>query len=143
MLSLAIDLVRTDAERALLFALAREMFGGVPGWDDRRNLDVLEEDVVLVAHGDSSVAGYVALHERPPVVVIDQVLVTEHAVADEVGRRLVCCAEGYAIARHAQRIEIRVEPDNHPARALYDSLGFRPCAAELLALPLGTPSIGR
>jgi ribosomal protein S18 acetylase RimI-like enzyme len=57
-------------------------------------------------------------------------------VSEEVGRRLVGYAEGYAIARHAERLEIRVEPDNHPARALYDSLGFRPCAAELLELSL-------
>jgi len=136
MLSLAIDLVRDDVERALLFALARETFGGAPGWNDRRTLDVLEEDVVLVAHSDTTVAGYVALHESPPAVVIDQVLVTEHTVATEIGRRLVGYAEGYAIARHAQRLEIRVEPDNHPARALYDSLGFRPRADELFELTL-------
>jgi len=137
MLSLAIDLLRNDSERALLFALARETFGGAPGWDDVHTLNVLEEDVVLVAHGEGAVAGYVAMHERPPAVVIDQVLVTDRAAADEVGRRLVGYAEGYAIACHAERLEICVEPDNHPARALYDSLGFRPCASQLLELALG------
>jgi ribosomal protein S18 acetylase RimI-like enzyme len=140
MVSLGIDLVKDEAQRALLFALAREVFGGVPGWSDRRTLDVLEEDVVLVAHDAGVVAGYVALHESPPAVVIDQVLVTEPAVAAEIGRRLVGFAEGYAIARRAARLEIVVEPDNRPARELYGSMGFRPRAAGRLELELGPQS---
>lgn len=139
MLPLEIDFVRSEAERALLFALARETFGGAPGWSDVETLGVLEEDVVIVAHRPANVAGYVALHEQHPAVVIDQVLVTERTAPEEVGRRLVSYAEGYAIARRARRLEIRVEPDNVPARALYGSMGFRPRAPELLELPLARP----
>jgi ribosomal protein S18 acetylase RimI-like enzyme len=136
MLPLGVELVRDEAERALLFALARQVFGAAPGWDDRRTLDVLEEDVVLVAHGGGSVAGYVALHERPPAVVIDQVLVTTDGSNEEIGRRLVEYAEGYAIARHAVRLEIVVEPDNRPAQELYGGMGFRPRTSRLLELAL-------
>ncbi len=47
-----------------LFGLAKCTFGDAPGWDDQRVLEVLQRDIVFVAHRRAQPAGYVALRPK-------------------------------------------------------------------------------
>jgi ribosomal protein S18 acetylase RimI-like enzyme len=128
---------RRDDDLRQLFGLARGTFADLPGWSDRRVLDVLARDVVFVARESGMPAGYVALrHEEEGEVVVDQLFVAPGHERRGVGRRLLAYAEGYAIAEAASRLRIVVEEENEPARDFYRRSGFVPVAAELFELPL-------
>jgi ribosomal protein S18 acetylase RimI-like enzyme len=125
-----------------LFALALVAFGGSSGWDDRRVVEILRDDLVFVASEEGRPAGYVALTRDPDgVVVIEQILVAPGHERRGVGRRLLSWAEGYAISERSPSLRIVVERDNERARSLYQKAGFQPAGAELLELVLpSTPS---
>ena len=55
-----------------LFALAKGTFADLPGWSDKRVLEVLRRDVIFVALEHGQPAGYVALRrqEDRPIVVL-------------------------------------------------------------------------
>lgn len=125
-----------EADLCTLFALARSMFGEMLGWNDAVALEPLQRDVVFVAHCDDILAGYVALREAPHTVRVDQLLVVEPREPELIGDRLLDYAEGYAIWRGAESLEIVVEPDNAAARRLYSRHGFVPVAEELFARTL-------
>jgi ribosomal protein S18 acetylase RimI-like enzyme len=133
-LEIAVD-AATERDRPLLYELAREAFGEMPGWSDGRVLDCLCEDVVFVARDHDHINGYVALRSGPEEVVIEQVLVSGPE-SEAVGRRLIDHAEGYAIAVRARALQVVVEPTNRTARSLYRDLGFTELEGELLELPL-------
>jgi ribosomal protein S18 acetylase RimI-like enzyme len=126
-----------ESEFAQLFGLAKTVFADSSGWSDRRVLDVLERDIVFVAHEEDEVAGYLALfvpdHEH---VVAEQVFVAPGHENRGIGHGLVAYAEGFAIAEHARTLSIVVEDDNWRARAFYRRLGFVPVQSELVELVL-------
>ena len=129
-----------DAGVAVLFDLAKSVFADVPGWSDRRVLDVLRRDVVFVARDEGRAAGYVALHrEVDEATVVDQLLVAAGHERRGVGHRLLAYAEGYAIAAGARTLRIVVEADNRPARGFYLRSGFVPVAEELFERVLPRP----
>jgi GNAT superfamily N-acetyltransferase len=121
-----------------LFGLAKCTFGDAPGWDDQHVLDVLQRDIVFVAHRRTQPAGYVAL--RPDAascaVVVEQLLVAPGHEREGVGHLLLAHAEGYAIASGAHSLQIVAEEDNWRARSFYSRSGFVPVEAELLELVL-------
>jgi ribosomal protein S18 acetylase RimI-like enzyme len=103
-----------------LFALALVAFGDVSGWDDRRVVEVLRDDLVFVASEAGRPAGYVALTRDPDgAVVIEQILVAPGHERRGVGRRLLSWAEAYAISERSPSLRIVVERDNERARNLY------------------------
>jgi ribosomal protein S18 acetylase RimI-like enzyme len=128
---------RAEAELGQLFGLARSAFAGLPGWSDRRVLDVLSRDVVFVAREQGRPAGYVAL--RPATegaIVVEQLLVAPGHERRGIGRRLLAHAEGYAIAERAPTLRIVVEESNRPARSFYRRSGFVAVEVELFELVL-------
>jgi ribosomal protein S18 acetylase RimI-like enzyme len=126
-----------ESELGRLFGLAKTVFAGASGWNDRRVLDALERDIVFVAHEHHEIAGYVALFvpERKRMIA-EQVFVAPGHEHRGIGHRLLAYAEGYAIAEHARVLGIVVEADNWPARAFYRRLGFVPVQPELVELVL-------
>jgi ribosomal protein S18 acetylase RimI-like enzyme len=131
-----IRLARRDELRDL-FAAALVVFGGTSGWDDRRVVEILRDDLVFVATEDGTPAGYVALTRDPGgSVVIEQILVAPGHERHGVGRRLLSWAEGYAISERSPSLWVVVERDNKRARSLYRRAGFQPAGAELLELIL-------
>jgi ribosomal protein S18 acetylase RimI-like enzyme len=132
---------RAEADVRLLFGLAKGAFGDLPGWTDRRVLEVLTHDIVFVARERGLLAGYVALFRDPDDgIVVDQLFVAPGHERRGVGRHLLACAEGYAIADHAGTLRIIVEEGNGRAREFYRRCGFVPIEAELFELVL--PQLG-
>jgi len=120
-----------------LFAVALVAFGSTSGWDDRRVVEILRDDLVFVAMEENRPAGYVALTRDPDgAVVIEQILVAPGHERRGVGRRLLSWAQGYAISERSPSLRIVVERDNERARSLYGRAGFQPAGAELLELVL-------
>jgi ribosomal protein S18 acetylase RimI-like enzyme len=128
----------TQSERSLLYWLAKETFGAVPGWSDDAVVDVLQRDAVFVAHELERPAGYIALRREPAsaTVVIEHVFVAPGHEGRGIGRLLLAYAEGYAIAQRAAALRVVAEQCNMRARSLYRRLGFVPVGAELLELAL-------
>jgi ribosomal protein S18 acetylase RimI-like enzyme len=124
-----------------LFGLAKDVFGDLPGWSDARVVDVLGSDAVFVAREEGLLAGYVALS---PVtdrhIVVDQLVVAPGHERRGVGRSLLNCAEGYAIANQAITLRIVVEAGNAVARDFYRRRGFVPLEDEVFELVL--PQLG-
>jgi hypothetical protein len=48
---------RVEADLAQLFGLAKVTFASIPGWSDRRVLEVIKHDVILVAREKGQPAG--------------------------------------------------------------------------------------
>jgi GNAT superfamily N-acetyltransferase len=57
---------------------------------------------------------------------IEDVFVSEAARGTGLGRALVRAALDRAAERGCRRVDLDLDPDNAPARALYASLGFEP-----------------
>ena len=124
-----------------LFALALVAFGDTSGWDDRRVVEILRDDLVFVASEEGLAAGYVAVTRDPDgAVVIEQILVAPGHERRGIGRRLLAWAEGYAISEGSSSLRIVVERDNERARSLYRRAGFQPIGAEVLELALPGPA---
>jgi ribosomal protein S18 acetylase RimI-like enzyme len=115
-----------------LFALAEITFADMPGWNARRVVRALNEDVVFVARERDALAGYVALRrESERSLLIEQLLVTPAYQRRGVGRRLLAYAEGYAVTERVPALRVVVETSNHRARDLYRRLGFVPEEPEI------------
>jgi ribosomal protein S18 acetylase RimI-like enzyme len=128
---------RVEADLPQLFGLAKDTFGGLPGWSDERVLEVLNGDVVFVAREDDQPAGYVALrHDEAGGIVVEQLFVMPGHEQRGIGHRLLAYAEGYAIAGRAQSLRVVVEESNWPARSFYQRSGFVPMEPELFELIL-------
>ena len=125
---LAISL-RVETDVAELFRLANASFGHVPGWSDRRVLELLRRDIVFVARAGAQPAGYVALRH-------EHLLVAAGHERRGVGRLLLAYAEGYAIAEGAPSLRVMAEEDNWRARGFYRRSGFVPVEPELMELVL-------
>lgn len=128
---------RRDEDVRVLFALAKEVFGAMPGWDDERTLEVLGRDTVFVARERGETAGFVAL-DRPgrEAAVIELMLVAPAHEGRGVGRRLLAFAEGWSISAGARSLSVMVEADNARARRFYLRSGFIAVEDELLELVL-------
>jgi GNAT superfamily N-acetyltransferase len=132
---------RRDEDVRVLFALAKDAFGEMPGWSDRRTLELLSRDTVFVAHENRDVVGFIALGRKADdrgteTVVIELMLVAPSHEARGIGRRLLAFAEGYSISAGARSLAALVEEDNVRARSFYLRSGFVPVADELLELVL-------
>jgi ribosomal protein S18 acetylase RimI-like enzyme len=122
-----------------LFGLAKGVFGSEPGWDDRKVLASLREDIVFVAKEHGQPAGYVALRPAEQTTVVEQLFVAPGHEQRGVGRRLLAFAEGYAIAEHTRALRVVVERDNDSARSFYRRSGFVPVEEEVFELILPRP----
>src|SRR6266436_539776 len=128
---------RAGSDLGSLFGLAKGVFGELPGWSDARVAAVLANDVVFVAREEGLIAGYVALSRGTDrSVVVDQLVVAPGHERRGVGRSLLDCAEGYAIADEAVALRIVVEEGNALARDFYRRRGFVPLEDELFELVL-------
>jgi ribosomal protein S18 acetylase RimI-like enzyme len=126
-----------ESELPQLFGLAKTVFASASGWSDRRVLEVLQGDVVFVAHEQNEVAGYLALFVPDGEhVIAEQIFVAPGHENRGIGHGLLAYAEGFAIAKHARTLGIVVEDDNWRARAFYRRLGFVPIQPELVELVL-------
>lgn len=123
-------------DESVLFSLARGSFGERASWSDDQTLGVLESDTVFVAELDGSPAGYVAVEVERSAARIEQLFVTELHEGEGVGRQLLEHAEGFAIARGAERLQVVVEPDNRRALDFYRGRGFVRAGADLYELVL-------
>jgi ribosomal protein S18 acetylase RimI-like enzyme len=131
----------TESDARQLFVLARAAFADLPGWSERRVLQILRDDLVFVARENGRAAGYVALRRNDDdSFVVEQLFVAQGHERRGVGRRLLAYAEGYAIAQRAAALLIIVEEDNRVAQSFYRRSGFVPVAEELFELVL--PRLG-
>jgi GNAT superfamily N-acetyltransferase len=95
---------RTEADLPVLFGLAKGAFVDLPGWSDRRVLEVLRRDVTFVAREQGQPAGYVALRRKEGgAIVVEQLFVAPGHERRGIGHRLLAYAEGYAIAERGDR----------------------------------------
>ena len=128
---------RRDEEAGILFKLAKDVFGEMPGWADERTLEVLARDTVFVAREQGEIAGFVALDRSgAETSVIELMLVAPAHEARGIGRRLLAFAEGWSISGGARSLTARVEADNVRARSFYLRSGFVAVEDELLELVL-------
>jgi ribosomal protein S18 acetylase RimI-like enzyme len=128
---------QADADVPQLFGLAKDTFAGVPGWSDKRVLEVLKRDVIFVAHEFGLASGYVALRrEEDGSIVVEQLFVAPGHERRGIGHRLLAHAEGYAIAEGARSLRIVVEERNQQARSFYARAGFVAVQPELFELVL-------
>jgi ribosomal protein S18 acetylase RimI-like enzyme len=123
-------------DESLLFTLARGVFGDRSTWDDGRTLVALETDTVFVAEIEGTAAGFVALEPSSEAVRIERLFVSPSHEGEGVGRQLLEYAEGFAISRRAQRLEVLVEADNVRARDFYRGRGFAAADGDVLELVL-------
>jgi ribosomal protein S18 acetylase RimI-like enzyme len=123
-------------DESLLFSLARGVFGDRTSWDDGRTLTALETDTVFVADIEGAPAGYVALEPAGAAVRIEQLFVSPVHEGEGIGRQLLEYAEGFAISRGAQVLEVVVESDNRRAYDFYHGRGFQPTGGDVLRLVL-------
>ena len=131
---------RLDEEDLLqLFGLAKSVFGSEPGWNDRKVLASLREDVVFVAKEHGHPAGYVALRPAKQVTTVEQLFVAPGHEQRGVGRLLLAFAEGYAISKRTAVLRVVVERDNDSARSFYRRSGFVPVEDEVFELVLPRP----
>ena len=126
---------RNDDE-AILFGLAKTVFGERRGWRDQVTLEVLETDTVFVAEVDGTAAGYVAVERAGDALRIEQLFVSHEHEHEGVGRQLLEYAEGYAISLELGSLQVVSEADNSRALAFYRSRGFAPIGGDLLELTL-------
>jgi ribosomal protein S18 acetylase RimI-like enzyme len=124
-----VDIQEGDARE--LFALAKASFGAEPGWDDAQAVSALERDTLFVARVGDSVAGYVAVRPVGEALRIEQLFVAPHHEGEGVGGRLLAHAEGYAISKGADTVEIVVEEGNARAADFYRRSGFAPAGGQL------------
>jgi GNAT superfamily N-acetyltransferase len=118
-------------DEALLFGLARLDRGA-----DERTLEVLERETTFVAEIDGQPAGYVALEVDGARVRVDQLFVGPEHEAEGVGRQLLEYAEGFAISRGADVLDVVVAGDDARALEFYRGRGFVPAGSDLLELVL-------
>jgi ribosomal protein S18 acetylase RimI-like enzyme len=103
---------------------------------DARTLSVLERETVFVAEIEGNPAGYVALNRVERAVRVDQLFVSPDHEAEGIGRQLLEFAEGYAIWKEAEVLQVVVEGDNERALSFYRGRGFMQVASDLLELRL-------
>jgi GNAT superfamily N-acetyltransferase len=134
----ALDIApRRDEDVRLLFKLAKDAFGAMPGWSDERTIELLAQDTVFVGHENRDIVGFVALGRTgAESVVIELMLVAPGHEGRGIGRRLLAFAEGWSISAGARSLGVLVEADNARARSFYVRSGFMPVADERLELVL-------
>jgi ribosomal protein S18 acetylase RimI-like enzyme len=103
---------------------------------DARTLSVLERETVFVAEIEGNPAGYIALNRVERAVRVDQLFVSPDHEAEGIGRQLLEFAEGYAIWKEAEALQVVVEGDNERALSFYRGRGFTPVGSDLLELRL-------
>jgi ribosomal protein S18 acetylase RimI-like enzyme len=125
------------ADLPQLFGLAMSAFGAEPGWSDRRVVETLIRDVVLVARDLGRPVGFVAIGlDDDGAFVVEQLLVAPGYEQRGIGRRLLAAAERYAAGAEARALRIAVEERNWTARSFYRRSGFVPIGAERFELKL-------
>ena len=128
---------RTEADLPLLFGLAKVAFVDLPGWSDKRVLEVLRRDLTFVAREEGQPAGYVALRrEEGGAIVLEQLFIAPGHEQRGIGHRLLAYAEGYATAERARSLQVVIEESNQQARSFYGGSGFVPVEPELFELIL-------
>jgi GNAT superfamily N-acetyltransferase len=91
-----------------------------------------DTEYLLAAADDGPAEGVVQLRFRWTVwwdaedCWLEDLFVTKAARGTGLGRALVEAAIAHAGERGCRRVDLDVEPDNPPARRLYESLGFAP-----------------
>jgi GNAT superfamily N-acetyltransferase len=120
-----------EEDEAVLFGMASLDRGA-----DARTLAVLERETVFVAEVEGSPAGYVALELAERAVRVDQLFVSPDHEAEGIGRQLLEFAEGYAIWKEAEALQVVVEAGNERALDFYRGRGFTPAGEDLLELLL-------
>jgi GNAT superfamily N-acetyltransferase len=120
-----------EEDEAVLFGMANLDRGA-----DARTLAVLERETVFVAEVEGSPAGYVALELAERAVRVDQLFVSPDHEAEGIGRQLLEFAEGYAIWKEAEALQVVVEAGNERALDFYRGRGFTPAGEDLLELLL-------
>ena len=81
-------------------------------------------DVVFVAEVEGHPAGYMAVREDGPALVLDQMVVAPADQGRHVGHRLLDWAEGYGSSRGLRRVCIPAEASDRRARTFYVGRGY-------------------
>ena len=96
-----------------------DLLGGVSGVPQGRAVGVVLEPDDLVG-----------------AVRVDQLFISPDHEAEGIGRQLLEFAEGYAIWKEAEALQVVVEGDNERALSFYRGRGFTPVGSDLLELLL-------
>jgi dTDP-4-amino-4,6-dideoxy-D-galactose acyltransferase len=88
-------------------------------------------DVVLVAHRDGRVAGYVTVNRVGDNCEIGLIAVAEEFRGKGVGADLVLAANDWARSRDAWRMTVVTQGANRDALRTFERCGFRVCGMEL------------
>jgi GNAT superfamily N-acetyltransferase len=83
-----------------------------------------DRDVVFVAEVEGHPAGYMALREDGPALVVDQMVVAPADQGRHVGHRLLDWAEGYGSSRGMERVRIPAAGSDRRARDFYARRGY-------------------
>jgi GNAT superfamily N-acetyltransferase len=81
-------------------------------------------DVVFVAEVEGHPAGYMAVREDGPALVLDQMVVAPADQGRHVGHRLLDWAEGYGSSRGLRRVCVPAEVSDRRARKFYVGRGY-------------------
>ena len=85
----------------------------------------------VIALAEAEALGYAAfyrafsLYKGSPVMLLENLYVTEAARKRGVGRKLVAAVAAEAQRRGYQRMELHVTMTNYPTRAFYDRIGLQ------------------
>ena len=81
-------------------------------------------DVVFVAEVEGHPAGYMAVREDGPALVLDQMVVAPADQGRHVGHRLLDWAEGYGTSRGMERVQIPASGSDRRAHDFYTRRGY-------------------
>jgi ribosomal protein S18 acetylase RimI-like enzyme len=91
---------------------------------------LIEHAEIYVAECGGDIAGFVALHEDHPVLLVDCLCVSPAHEAQAVAHQLMQWTEGLAFNRHLQRVEALVPSADERSLGLYRKHEFVPVPAE-------------
>jgi ribosomal protein S18 acetylase RimI-like enzyme len=148
----------TDADAAVLAAFMREMAAETHPDDRAAAADAVARALVstleqagglaspwftvLLAIDDHNVGGYATLVRIPKLHInrgalyVDELYVLEAHRRRGIARALIGEAERLARELGMARVRLIVRPGNAAARALYDGLGYKPAALDMIEKPL-------
>jgi len=91
-----------------------------------------DRDVVFVAEVEGHPAGYMAVREDGPALVVDQIVVAPADQGRHVGHRLLDWAEGYGSSKGMQCVCIPAAGSDRRARDFYARRGYLPAGDALI-----------
>ncbi|TAK91794.1 MAG: GNAT family N-acetyltransferase [Burkholderiaceae bacterium] len=120
------DAYRQFYEQPANLSLARVFMGVRLKQGDSHVLLALEQEAADVAIGFAQMYPSFSSISARPIMILNDLYVTEAARHRGVAKALLCAAREIALQMQCRRVTLAASRDNAAAQQLYESLGFAP-----------------